>query len=386
MLVPMLEECGRRDGFGYMRWRPRVALIRSPEILPVPMDGNSASSVTIELCEELHKDEWDRFLVGRGGASHYHLYDWREVNEQVLGHKGLYLAARSNRGIVGVLPLVWIQSRVLNRVLCSMPFVNYGGPCAETSEWEEQLIRAAMRQAADLRADYLELRCIRQHEMGLPVSLRNVSMTLELNKDPEAVWNAFSSKHRKNVRRAYKHGLATQSGGQELMADFYRLMEQSWKTLGTPLYGRDFFERILATFPDSTRIFVCKQGNEPVAAALVGYFNGVVEGMWAGGGRVARELDANFVLYWDMIKDACERGMTRFHLGRSSASSGGEEFKRKWNAGTAQLYWYFHRPDAGPLPEMNVDNPRFRLAIAAWKRMPHWMTRVAGPRIARLLP
>jgi FemAB-related protein (PEP-CTERM system-associated) len=350
------------------------------------MSANAAPSVTIEPCEDLHKDEWDRFLLGKDGASHYHLYDWRRINEEALGHKALYLAARAGQRMVGILPLVLIQSRVLNRVLCSMPFVNYGGPCAEAAEYEELLIRAAMRQAEDLRADYLELRCIKQHEVGLPVSLRKVSMTLGLDKDPDAVWNAFSSKHRKNVKRAYKNGLATHSGGKELLPDFYRLMEYSWKTLGTPLYGRDFFERILATFPDSTRIFVCKRGDEPVAAALVGYFNGVVEGMWAGGGRLARELDANFVLYWDMIKDACERGMSRFHLGRSTASSGGEEFKRKWNAETAQLYWYFHRPDAGPLPEVNVDNPKFRLAIAAWKRMPHWATRLAGPRIARLLP
>jgi hypothetical protein len=108
--------------------------------------------------------------------------------------------------------------------------------------------------------------------------------------------------------------------------------------------------------------------------------------MWAGGSARARDLDANFVLYWDMIKDACERGMTRFHLGRSTASSGGEEFKRKWNASTTQLYWYFHRPDAGAMPELNVDNPKYRLAIAAWKRMPMWMTRLAGPRLARLIP
>jgi FemAB-related protein (PEP-CTERM system-associated) len=353
---------------------------------PYAAKGDAVSSVTTELCGALHRDEWDRFLAGKEGASHYHLYDWRNINEQVLGHKAIYLAARSGQQIVGVLPLVWIRSRVLHQVLCSMPFVNFGGPCADSAEYEEQLIKCAIGHAENLGADYLELRCTKPHALALPVSLRKVSMTLELDRNPDTVWNAFSSKHRKNIRRAYKHGLSTQSGGRELLTDFYGLMEQSWKSLGTPLYGKEFFARVLETFPESTRIFVCKRGDEPVAAALDGYFNGVVEGMWAGGGKLARELDANFVLYWDMIKEACERGMSRFHLGRSTASSGGEEFKRKWNAGTAQLYWYFHRPDGGPLPEVNVDNPKFRVAIAAWRRMPMWMTRLAGPRIARLLP
>ena len=78
--------------------------------------------------------------------------------------------------------------------------------------------------------------------------------------------------------------------------------------------------------------------------------------------------------------------MSKFHLGRSTASSGGEEFKRKWNAEAAQLYWYFHRTAPGPMPELNVDNPKYRLAIAAWQRLPMWMTRIAGPKLARLIP
>src|SRR5688500_2665865 len=103
------------------------------------------SAIAIEPCDERHKNEWNGFLTGREGASHYHLYEWRHVNERLLGHEGLYLAARSGGRIVGVLPLVLIRSRVLNRVVCSMPFVNYGGPCGESKQCEEQLIGAATK-------------------------------------------------------------------------------------------------------------------------------------------------------------------------------------------------------------------------------------------------
>jgi lipid II:glycine glycyltransferase (peptidoglycan interpeptide bridge formation enzyme) len=167
---------------------------------------------------------------------------------------------------------------------------------------------------------------------------------------------------------------------------FYAVLAESWRDLGTPLYAPSYFEKVLRTFPDNTRIFVCQHTSGPVAVALTGYFNGVVEGLWAGGRSAARQLDANYVLYWEMIRDACQRGFRRFHLGRSTSQSGGEEFKRKWNGESKQLYWYFYRPDGGEMPELNVDNPKYRLAINAWRRMPLWATRRIGPWIGRAIP
>ena len=127
-------------------------------------------------------------------------------------------------------------------------------------------------------------------------------------------------------------------------------------------------------------------GLEPVAVAFNGYFNGVVEGMWAGGTPAARGLQANYALYWDMMKDACERGMRRYHLGRSTAESGAEDFKKRWNAEPSQLYWYFHRPKGGEMPQLNVDNPKYKLAIQAWRKLPLWVTRKIGPPLARSIP
>jgi predicted N-acyltransferase len=149
---------------------------------------------------------------------------------------------------------------------------------------------------------------------------------------------------------------------------------------------RSYFEKILKTFPEQTRIFVCSRRGEPVAVALNGHFGDTVEGMWAGGTSQSRMLQANYVLYWEMIQEACRRGFQKFHLGRSTADSGAEDFKRKWNAEAHQLYWYSHRPDGSPPAEINVDNPKYRLAISAWQRAPLWFTRIVGPGIARGIP
>jgi FemAB-related protein (PEP-CTERM system-associated) len=351
-----------------------------------PVDARGASDLAVSIHEETDAGAWDRFLATQPRASFYHLSGWRGINQDVLGHRCFQLVARSGGHIAGALPLVLVSSPLFGRILCSMPFVNFGGPVAEDDRVAQALIRAASEEAKKSGVDYLELRCAAPLATDLPASLRKISMTISLAPDPDTLWNAFTSKHRKNVKRAYKDDLLVKSGGIELLPQFYALMQESWRNLGTPLYSRKYFEAVLRTFPDSTRIFVCHRRDEPVAVALTGYFNGVVEGLWAGGGLLARKLDANYVLYWEMIRDACLRGCRSFHLGRSSADSGGEEFKRKWNAEAQQLYWYFHRPRGGEMPALNVDNPKYRLAISAWRRLPIPVTGIIGPPLARLIP
>lgn len=362
-------------------------MIEAQPSFPDSSQSRAESALSVVTISDESRTEWDRFVASHASGSFYHLFDWKRINEEALGHECEYLAARRADGTIeGVLPLVFVRSRLFGRILCSMPFVNYGGPLANTPEAASALVASGMQRARDLKASYLELRCASSLETSMQVSLKKVSLTVPLVADPEALFASFSQKHRKNIRRAQKNNLEVRIGGAELLGDFYAVLEQSWRSLGTPLYSIGYFERVLATFPNNTTIYVCTHQNRPVCVAFNGYYNGTVEGMWAGGMPEARDLDANYVLYWEMMRHSCLQGLTRFHLGRSTADSGSQQFKAKWNAYTEQLYWYFYRPDGGPMPELNVDNPKFKLAIAVWRRLPLALTRTIGPVVARLIP
>jgi len=355
------------------------------------MPGSAATEsqhdgvLSIEECSDRDADDWNAAASVVGG-SFYHLWQWRDINRESLGHPTISLAARRNGAIVGLLPLVYVEHRVFGRILCSMPFVNFGGACAADDETGAALARAAMGVARERHADYLELRCTQTLNLGLPVTTHKISMTITLAADADTLWNGFTHKHRKNVRRAYKNELSVVSGGLDQLPAFYKVMEESWRSHGTPLYSRDYFANVLTSLGDRARVFICLHRDEPVAAALTGYFNGVVEGLWAGGRAAARELDANYVLYWEMIRDACTRGDRSFHLGRSTAQSGSEDFKSRWNAHSTPLYWYYFRPAGGEMPRLNVTNPKYQLAIRAWRHMPLWCTRRVGPMLARGIP
>ena len=65
---------------------------------------------------------------------------------------------------------------------------------------------------------------------------------------------------------------------------------------------------------------------------------------------------------------------------------GGGEYKKKWNAEAKQLYWQYFLPRGGDVPQLNVDNPKYRLAIGAWRRLPLRWTTALGPFIANYIP
>ena len=165
--------------------------------------------------------EWDALLGRTPAGTFYHLSGWQGINGGPLRHETLQLQARDATGaLVGALPLVLINSRLFGRILCSMPFVNFGGPVSDSAEIDAALCRAAMARADELKVDYLELRCAKPVEFGVEPSLKKISMTLKLAADPEVLWNGFSSKHRNNIKRAYKNGLEVKSGGKELLQTF----------------------------------------------------------------------------------------------------------------------------------------------------------------------
>ena len=91
---------------------------------------------------------WDRYVLSHAMASGYQLMGWRRVVEKAFGHRTFYLMVRDEHGQVrGVLPLVFISSRLFGRFLVSMPFVNYGGVLTDSVDAQRALLEAAVSRA-----------------------------------------------------------------------------------------------------------------------------------------------------------------------------------------------------------------------------------------------
>jgi hypothetical protein len=90
-------------------------------------------------------------------------------------------------------------------------------------------------------------------------------------------------------------------------------------------------------------------------------------------------------MYWRLVERAIERRSETFDFGRSTVDSGTYEFKKKWGAMPQPVEWkYYVR--RGDQADLRLENPKFSLAVRAWRRLPVKLTKVIGPYIVRGIP
>jgi FemAB-related protein (PEP-CTERM system-associated) len=330
-------------------------------------------------------EEWDAFVRKQDGWTHYHLHGWRAVISGVHGHPCPYLVARDAGGAIrGVLPLVRMKSRVFGHFLVSMPFLNYGGPLGDDAA-VAALVDRATRLAREGDVKLLELRSGRRLPIALPLSLRKITVILDLPAgEPEALWRAVGSRLRSDINRPRKRGVTVRFGADQLGA-FFAVFSRHMRELGTPTQPRRFFEAIARTFPETHWIGCAYVEERPVACGFGFLWDGEYEMSWGSSLDEFKSFAPNMLLYWSFMERAAEAGLTRFNFGRCSPGSGTHRFKQQWRGRDEQLWWY----DLAPAPGAKMPSPdggAFAWGPRFWRRLPTPVATALGPRIVRYLP
>ncbi len=335
---------------------------------------------------ETNPDAWDEFVSARPESTGYHRWAWRHVFERAFGHTTRYLSARRDGCVVGVLPLVFFESRLFGRFGVSLPFVNYGGVVAIDEEVEQALLDRAICDAQGAKLRFLELRHTAQRFADLQSRRHKVTMTLVLTPTRDKQWAAVGKKVRNQVRKAEKSGLEVRVGGQELLDPFHTVFARNMRDLGTPVYARAFFEAVLAAESGQADIFCVFHQGRAVAASLVVAHGNACEVPWASSLREFNPLCANMLLYWAMLGRAIDTGHHVFDFGRSTPSGRTFAFKRQWRAEPHVLVWEYWVAGGQSLPDFSPSSPRYRLATAVWRRLPLAIASRLGPHIVRNIP
>jgi FemAB-related protein (PEP-CTERM system-associated) len=312
---------------------------------------------------------------------------WLPVLERSLGHPPIAVEAVRGGQTVGTLHLAFVRSLLFGRFLVSLPYLNSGGVLATDVRAANALTDRAVELADRLKVRYLEFRheWAQDHPALGDRRTDKVHMRLDLPATAKALWDQLPAKVRNQVRKGEKGGFAVRWGGADLLADFYRVFSRNMRDLGTPAFGLKLFAAILHQFPDRSELCVVKDGDTPVAAALLLHGWGVTEVPSASSLRSYNPTSVNMLMYWQLLERAMARGQEVFDFGRSSEGGPTFQFKKQWGATPFPAEWqYFLR--RGTVADMRPDNPRYELMIRAWRRLPVCVTRALGPRIVRGIP
>jgi FemAB-related protein (PEP-CTERM system-associated) len=339
--------------------------------------------VVVDVATEADAELWDRYVGSQPNASGYHVWGWRRVFKQALGHDSFYLVARDRKRFVGVLPLVHIKSSLFGRSLTSLAFLNYGGVVADSGAAAAALITAAGDLARRLRCGHVELRHKGRQFPDMPCRQHKVAMVLKLEAD---VWDRLDRKVRNQVRKAQKSELTAERGDDRLLSEFYEVFARNMRDLGTPVYSPRLFAEVLAVFPDRAALHIVRLGAKPIAAGLTYRTGTTVEVPWASSVREYNHLCPNHLLYWNIIETTLRSGGEVLDFGRSTPHEGTYKFKEQWGADPVPLHWEYVLTNGSALPNIGPANPRFHLMIEAWKKLPVKVATALGPHVVRGIP
>ncbi|HUB46651.1 MAG TPA: FemAB family XrtA/PEP-CTERM system-associated protein [Acetobacteraceae bacterium] len=340
--------------------------------------------ITIRTLDDASAPAWDAFVDTMPDGTFCHRATWARVIEQAFGHRTFFVFAEQDGTITGILPLAQVKTRLFGNTLISSPFCVYGGLLAADAESAAALEAHAETLLRSTRAKAVELRD-RQPGPGNNGWVGRPDLYVTFRKpieaDHERNLKAIPRKQRAMVRKGIQYGLT--SVCHRDTAVLHRIYAESVRNLGTPVFSRRYFDVLLDAFGDAADIVTILDDGEPIASVMNFYFREEVLPYYGGGTAKARHRAGNDFMYWEVMRRAADRGYRLFDFGRSKIGTGAHAFKHNWGFTPAPLHYRYRLAPGATIPDHNPLNPKYRLFIDGWKRLPLPVANLIGPHIVR---
>ncbi len=342
--------------------------------------------ITIKIYQKNLPDSWDQ-LVDDCAGSWYFKSRWKRVLDAVYNHPSYYLAAEETGKLVGILPLMLGGNLLFGRFLVSLPYSCYGDICTKDANARSALLQKAKEIARSHGVEYLQIRS--QHPVGdrdfVTISDK-ATFQSALNSSPDLWWERLSDDAKRDVRKALSAGCEVRIGGKEYLDDFYHVFCRRMQELGSPVYGKNLFHKVIDIFQDDAKIVLVSKGEKPIGAGFLMIDRQNIEIPWSASLASEFKHKPNHLIYWKAVQYGFERRCRMIDFGTSNQDSPNAAFKLQWCAQKIPLAWSYYPVRQKRLSLLSPKNPKFKLAIELWKKLPPPVADFIGPKLIRGIP
>ena len=327
-----------------------------------------------ELLDPRTDGRWEEFVERASGATMFHHPAWIALLADRYRYEFAASCLVDDGGrIVAGLPWGRIESRLTGRRLVALPFSDACEPLTDGAS-EDELARAIDEHRRETGLG-LEVRW-RMEALGTTAQ-QYWRHTLALEPDADAVAKRAKSSIRRGVSKARKERLEFERRTDAAALDaFYRLHLRTRRRQGAPTQPKRFIDGLGALFERGHGfVALVTDGGKPLAAAVFLQLRGHLIYKYGASDRSALARRPNNLLFAEVIRWACEAGLSELDFGRTDLDQEGlKQFKRGWGAEELPLHHTYAGMEAPSADASGVQ----RLAAPVIRYSPPTVGRLFG--------
>ncbi|MBA4368872.1 MAG: hypothetical protein C0403_14690 [Desulfobacterium sp.] len=345
-------------------------------------------TTTISAITADNLGEYNQFISLQDNATFVDSFAWREVVEQIYGLRHYWYLAYEDGKVSGSVALTLAKHPVFGTYLSTAPFASYGGFHASSTSAASCLLAKAEELCHERKAKYIVLRHLNEFDsFSLPGGWHNDNSYaiyhIPLESDPDHFFkNHLRKRVRKQLIKSEGYRFYIKFGKHDLLPDFWHVISRSMRELGSPYHSFAYLDTLLTMFQESANIAVLyDDNNEPACCRL--FIKNKKRAYSIHGNSLLkyRHLNAGDYFFWLFIQECYNRGLDLIDLGRSLIGSGNDMWKMKWRPECRPLSYWYYLPKGQQLPQLNQNNPKYRVLIKTWQNLPLFLLQIIGPRL-----
>lgn len=302
------------------------------------------TDINISALTSLDESAWRAYVNSHPDATIYHTLEWRDIIYNEYKFEPVYLMAKTEGTVVGVLPMFLIKN-LRGRRFVSLPFSIYGGPLGNTGLVILTLLAKCIEMVNEGKASSIEIRPFRQIDcaetLGFAVLEWGVGTVMDLTVGQDTLWGSFAERY--NVLKGAKKGLRFILTDGERLQEFYRLQLMTRRRLGLPTPSLGYYESFFKGLPGMAKLAIVEKDGKAVAGDLFFTYKDDVLLALNVSDREYRDYKPNDFMIWSITEWACKAGFKRLDHGPVSFEEKGLlHFKKKWGGETVKASRYYY--------------------------------------------
>ncbi len=332
----------------------------------------------IKILNPAQVDNWNNIVKELGGSI-FHTVNWYQVLEECYDYKANYFGVFDGEKVVGVVPIVSINSFLTGKRGVSLPFSDYCPVLLEEGLNTQAIISDIMdfgRKNGWKSIEFRGLNCPKSKDL---VSDSYYVHQINLEPPYEEILKTFNRKNRMNIKKSAKNNIqVVQENTKEIITKFYQLNCKNKKKNGVPPAPLAFYMKIYEHIINKGlgNIFVAKLNDEIISMGIVFHFRGQVLMKYLAQDYRYQQFRPNNALISEIIKFYAGSTWKVFCFGRTAMHNTGlHQFKKGWGTEVGTLDYHkisLESKTKSSYGQMHRSREKY------FSKMPLWMLKMIG--------